>query len=61
MHKATSIPQFAIILSTVALSAAFTFAQVKVWTTQDLFKRNIGTKEQQMTAFAPHKIVGNIR
>src|SRR5690349_8899905 len=32
----------------------------KVWTPQELFLRNIGTREQQDTQFPPHKIVGNI-
>ena len=32
----------------------------KVWTPQELFQRNIGTREQQETQFPPHKVVGNI-
>ena len=32
----------------------------KVWTAAELFTRNVGTKEDQDTAFPPHKIVGNI-
>ena len=32
----------------------------KVVTAQDLFKRNVGTKEDQDTAFAPHKVIGNV-
>ena len=32
----------------------------KVWTPQELFQRNIGTREQQDTAFTPHKMIGNI-
>ena len=36
-------------------------AQVtKQWTLQELFQRNIGTKEDQDTAFPPHKILGNV-
>jgi metallo-beta-lactamase class B len=31
-----------------------------VVTPQDLFKRNVGTKEDQDTAFPPHKIIGNL-
>src|SRR5712691_1652540 len=32
----------------------------KILTPQDLFKRNVGTKEDQDTAFPPHKIMGNL-
>jgi len=32
----------------------------KVWTPQELFQRNIGTREQQDKAFPPHKMIGNI-
>ena len=32
----------------------------KVWTAQDLFRRNVGTREQQDTQFPPHKIIGNL-
>src|SRR3979490_888196 len=32
----------------------------KVWTPEELFRRNIGTREDQDTAFPPHKIVGNL-
>ena len=32
----------------------------KVWTAQDLFRRNVGTQEQQTKPFTPHKIIGNI-
>ena len=35
-------------------------AQAKVWTAQELFRRNVGSKEQQETQFPPHKIIGNI-
>ena len=31
-----------------------------VWTAQDLFRRNVGTREQQDTQFPPHKIAGNL-
>jgi metallo-beta-lactamase class B len=37
------------------------FAQTaKVWTPDELFRRNVGTREDQDTAFPPHKIVGNL-
>jgi metallo-beta-lactamase class B len=32
----------------------------KVWTQEEMFRRNVGTKEDQMTPFTPHKVVGNI-
>jgi metallo-beta-lactamase class B len=31
-----------------------------VWTPQELFQRNIGTREQQDKQFPPHKMIGNI-
>jgi metallo-beta-lactamase class B len=41
--------------------AAVLMAQTgKVWTAAELFTRNIGTKEDQDTAFPPHKIIGNL-
>lgn len=40
----------------VGLTAALMWAQ----TAQELFTRNVGTKEDQRTAFPPHKIIGNI-
>ena len=37
------------------------FAQTaKVWTPEELFRRNVGTREQQLTPFAPHQIIGNL-
>src|ERR1700683_3606152 len=44
----------------IALSAAVLWAQAHVWTTRELFNRNIGTKEQQTKQFPPHKIIGNV-
>jgi metallo-beta-lactamase class B len=32
----------------------------KVWTADELFRRNIGTREQQYGQFPPHKIIGNL-
>ena len=32
----------------------------RVWTPDELFRRNIGTREDQDTAFPPHKIIGNL-
>jgi metallo-beta-lactamase class B len=54
------LPRRLISLPLIALSAAFLWAQSKVWTAQELFQRNVGTKEQEETQFPPHKIVGNV-
>jgi metallo-beta-lactamase class B len=44
-----------------ACGAAVLVAQTgKVWTAAELFTRNVGTKEDQDTAFPPHKIIGNL-
>jgi metallo-beta-lactamase class B len=32
----------------------------RVLTPQELFQRNVGTREQQETQFPPHKVIGNI-
>ncbi|HEY4360579.1 MAG TPA: subclass B3 metallo-beta-lactamase [Bryobacteraceae bacterium] len=40
--------------------AMFLWAQTKVWTPQELFTRNVGTKEQQLKQYPPHQIIGNI-
>ncbi len=32
----------------------------KTWTLEDLFRRNVGTREQQTSAFPPHKVIDNI-
>ena len=44
------------------LAAAVAFAQQpkKVWTAEEMFRRNIGTPEQLNKQFPPHKIIGNI-
>jgi metallo-beta-lactamase class B len=41
-------------------AAAVVSSQTKVWTAQELFQRNVGTKQQQETQFPPHKIAGNL-
>src|SRR5580700_5679735 len=56
LHLLKTLPWIA----TAALSAALVWAQTKVWTTRELFNRNIGTKEQQTKQFPPHKIIGNM-
>ncbi|MEP6961060.1 MAG: subclass B3 metallo-beta-lactamase [Acidobacteriota bacterium] len=51
----------AVTLVISACGAAALMAQAaKQWTLQELFNRNVGTKEQQDTAFPPHKIIGNL-
>ena len=47
-------------IATATLGATLIWAQTKVWTTRELFNRNIGTKEQQTKQFPPHKIIGNM-
>lgn len=43
------------------LLATAAFAQApRVWTFEELFQRNVGSRQQQDTAFPPHKIAGNI-
>jgi metallo-beta-lactamase class B len=32
----------------------------KVWTQEEMFRRNVGTKEDQISQFPPHKIIGNL-
>jgi metallo-beta-lactamase class B len=44
-----------------ALVAAGAAVQAqKVWTPDELFRRNVGTRENQDTAFPPHTIIGNL-
>jgi metallo-beta-lactamase class B len=48
-------------LLVAGLGVAAPFAQAThVWTPDELFRRNIGTREDQDTAFPPHKIIGNL-
>ena len=45
----------------LAATAAHASAQApKAWTPQELFQRNVGTREQQDKPFPPHKMIGNI-
>jgi metallo-beta-lactamase class B len=46
----------------IFLSVGLAFAQQpkKVWTAEEMFRRNIGTPEQLNKQFPPHKIIGNI-
>src|ERR1700704_188945 len=48
------------VLATGAGTALLVAQAPKVWTPDELFRRNIGTREDQDTAFPPHKIIGNL-
>ncbi len=50
------------VLCVLCLVAAVPFfgQTTKVWTAEELFRRNVGTNEQQTKQFPPHKIIGNI-
>jgi metallo-beta-lactamase class B len=48
------------LLMLIALAAAALAQTPKVMMPEDLFRRNIGTREQQNKQFPPHKIVGNL-
>ena len=48
-------------LLAVCLGAGAAVARAqRIWTPDELFRRNIGTREDQDTAFTPHKIIGNV-
>jgi metallo-beta-lactamase class B len=50
-----------LLLLTTLSACAIAFAQTeRVLTTDDLFRRNVGTTEQQGKPFPPHKIIGNL-
>jgi metallo-beta-lactamase class B len=46
----------AVLVATVSAQPTAT----QVWTQETMFRRNVGTKEEQVTQFPPHKIIGNI-
>jgi metallo-beta-lactamase class B len=55
----TGLVHFGLALAIVG--AAHPLAQAgKVWTPQELFRRNVGSREQQDRQFPPHKIIGNV-
>jgi len=65
--RAAKLTLLTVALMTGAIAwpaASFDVAQdtreKKVWTADDLFRRNIGTREDQDTPFTPHKIIGNV-
>lgn len=49
-------------LTTIALAAAPEAQQTaaKVWTQEEMFRRNVGTREEQRAQFPPHRIIGNL-
>ena len=49
-------------LTMIALAAAPVAQQsaAKVWTQEEMFRRNVGTREEQRAQFPPHRIIGNI-
>jgi metallo-beta-lactamase class B len=46
-------------LAMIAASVAFAQSE-RALTTDDLFRRNVGSNEQQGKQFPPHKIIGNL-
>ena len=48
------------LISVAAWVSAQTPTPQRVWTADDLFRCNIGTREDQDTPFTPHKIFGNL-
>src|SRR5690349_1113992 len=42
------------------VSGSLAAQSAKVWTIEELFRRNVGTPEQQNKQFPPHKIIGNL-
>jgi metallo-beta-lactamase class B len=47
-------------LAAITILAGVSAQAPKVWTPDDMFRRNVGTREDQDTAFPPHKIIDNI-
>jgi metallo-beta-lactamase class B len=55
-----SIMRTRYVIGATLISATLMAQATKQWSLQELFQRNIGTKEQQDTAFPPHQIIGNL-
>ncbi len=56
-------PLLALVALTVgaaALAAQAPAPAKKQWTQEEMFRRNVGTQEEQRTPFTPHKIIGNL-
>ena len=56
----TRVSHFAFLLLAACGAAALVGQATKEWTLRELFQRNVGSKEDQDTAFTPHKIIGNV-
>jgi metallo-beta-lactamase class B len=56
----------ALSVAACCLAAAVPFATAaaqapgKVWTQEEMFRRNVGTREDQLTPATPHRIAGNV-
>ena len=50
---------FALLMGSLA-ARSLSAQDTKVWTIEELFRRNVGTPEQQNKQFPPHKIIGNL-
>ena len=56
-----TLPRLILSLLLAAAGAADVFAQnANTLTPQELFQRNVGTREQQERQFPPHRVMGNI-
>jgi len=63
MSRYTRLPVIAFafgILLVPSATLAQSSATQRTWTLEDLFQRNVGTKEQQYRAAVPHKVIDNI-
>lgn len=49
-----------VILAALCVAGLLSAQDSRPKTPQDLFRRNIGTKEQQMTPYTPFRIIGNL-
>jgi metallo-beta-lactamase class B len=51
-----------LVVAGLMLATAVAIAQQpsRVWTIQELFRRNVGSTDQQNKQFPPHKIIGNV-
>ncbi len=59
--RIVTVSAFLVVVCSAALLAQSPLAQSpKVMMPEDLFRRNIGTREQMNKQFPPHKIVGNL-
>jgi metallo-beta-lactamase class B len=52
--------QLVLVLGLVATSGLAQTPSGKAWTQEEMLRRNVGTKEDQLTPFPPHRIAGNL-